>query len=83
MMGGSICFNKASCEDYCLKDWMSITKMLKGSLGVDEATLSFLLSGTPVPLDFLAASLPNPGYLPLADDHPMAGRRGLFFPSCT
>eukprot|EP00747_Dinoflagellata_sp_TGD_P023071 gnl/TRDRNA2_/TRDRNA2_129538_c0_seq1.p1 gnl/TRDRNA2_/TRDRNA2_129538_c0~~gnl/TRDRNA2_/TRDRNA2_129538_c0_seq1.p1 ORF type:complete len:587 (+),score=55.90 gnl/TRDRNA2_/TRDRNA2_129538_c0_seq1:2-1762(+) len=83
IMGGAICFSKASCTDHCLSDWMSIVNYLRKAVGVPNDMIHLLTSGTGIPLKLMNEQLPNPGYLPLDDDHPMAGRRGIYFPTCT
>jgi len=81
LMGGAVCFNKTSCNDTWLGAWFGITSYMKNTLKLNNQEIAMLKSGMDVPLAYLHPM--GAGYLPFKSTHPFAGRRGIFFPTCT
>lgn len=80
--GGSICFNKSTCEDEYDRAWLSADAFFEEKLGANEATRTSMKNGDPMQLsEFLSTT--KPGYIPADSSHPLYGRRGLFLPTCT
>lgn len=84
MMGGAVCFNQASCKDDWLSAWMNITYFLSEKLKASAEEISYLKSGAPLPLgSFENITQKAAGWLPVDASHPLYGRRGVYYPTCT
>merc|ERR1719468_575344 len=60
---------------------MGITWLLTNGMGLDEGTQGLLTSGSPLPLSMVASM--KPGWLPGDSSHPLFGRSGIYFITCT
>jgi len=84
IMGGAVCFNKESCNDDWLGEWMDIKGLLMNKFGVDEPTWGALSQGLVVPT--VMPLLADKAYFPVIKSegtNPFNKAPGIFFPTCT
>lgn len=82
--GGAVCFSRESCEDSSLRRWTDLRVLLEEFMGMSSASVDYLASGIPVPMQFMASV--QPGWIPgmFGDDtHPLDHMRGIYLPACT
>jgi len=83
LVGGGICWSMATCQDNYDRAWLSMDSFFKEKLGLNDTVIGELKNGTSMPLaDFMHEGI-RPGYLPADSSHPLAGRRGIYLPTCT